>query len=45
MAIDGNPLLQKDENMANYDPYTNSVGDAVKICLRASLDALAASEI
>lgn len=45
VAIDGNPLLQKDENMANYDPYTNSVGDAVKICLRASLDALAASEI
>lgn len=42
LAIDGNPLAARDEDMAGYDPHRDVVKQAVEATLRIALDALTA---
>jgi uridine phosphorylase len=40
LAIDGNPLIERDETMAGYNPHRQVVRDAVEVMIGAALDAL-----
>jgi uridine phosphorylase len=40
LAIDGNPLIERDDTMAGYNPHRQVVHDAVESMIGAALDAL-----
>jgi uridine phosphorylase len=43
LAIDGNPLLERDDDMSGYDPHRPVVHEAVEAMIGVALQALAAS--
>ena len=42
LAVDGNPLAARDDDMAGYDPHRPVVDDAVAAMIEVGLDAVAA---
>lgn len=41
LAVDGNPLLERDDDMSGYDPHRPIVDDAVTAMIAIALDAIA----
>jgi uridine phosphorylase len=42
LAVDGNPLLARDDDMSGYDPHRSIVDDAVEAMIGVALDVVAA---
>jgi uridine phosphorylase len=42
LAVDGNPLLARDDDMSGYDPHRRIVDDAVEAMIGVALDVVAA---
>jgi uridine phosphorylase len=43
LAVDGNPLLSRDDDMSGYDPHRSIVDDAVEAMIGVALDVVAGS--